>query len=397
MATVTFNCTVRDDESGKLMDGLTVQVERLSNNTFESVVTNIDGFAQVVFDELDIITTEDYTIRVLASECTAALTFGTLSQAPDSSASVLIAVFLQPVENCFDPLSVNNFNFYRWHRIRDAVLPLQRPLTNCFCFIDPCYQDFGIQPTLFPTQYKKGLARFGDKPTAIQVFVGYTMALQVNFNPENKQTSTDFVLKLMDSTDVILENFAILEFITDDDGNVNIFTTFEFPIAPPGIFFLALFTASDELIYVCSPVEVLPIERLNESGEIRYRNQNPIYDYQYNGSEEIEAFENVARIPLSVLGIEYRDDEEVYKEVSTGVHLAYKSETDRVFNVEIYFVDDNVHEAAATAIKHDAFKINGIELQKAGPYAQEKNRSYNKSRANIQFFDNKFARVNKGC
>lgn len=372
---------VFEDISGTPIEGAVVSAVWSGGTESNTYTTEEDGKAFFVIGDNTIVT------LTITADCFDEQIISVSHGIGETSIQDVFLIVTVAEQGCFNPTPSNVTNFYRWHEMELAQLPLDKSVHSCFCDVaEGCQLEEGVVLPLLPNRWN----RAPRQPFGVNFVTGFDVAFYINFT-EGTTLDPSRRLVIIDGTKIVVDDLA--ELIDDPFGTgTNVYSQFKAPALSDGLYYMAIVNDSDQIILVSNPIEYITTDVSTTTGEIRYRNGLNMYGFNY---ETLTDFETIARIPLNALAAQYLDDEVIYKEVTTREHLSYKSQTDRRYTIETFFIDAGAHEAFAIAVKHDDFSINGVKLQKSGEYNITPNKGYPRTKGSVSMLDQAFAKLNQ--
>jgi len=219
-----------------------------------------------------------------------------------------------------------------------------------------------------------------------------------NFTTPVSEARTNWRMDLLDSKNQIdVVGIAALNEVAVTGGvRFRIDFTMPTPSGGNGYYrFMIWNTVSTEVKFISNPVRVTSqLCDIAYTSTVQYSSPNNIFNYDYEQDPQIET---ILRIEVNLTDTQFPDEQEEYKELSTGLKKRYSSELDKVYELETYYFDDAAHEAFAVMLQHEDLIMNDVPIVKDGDYSVETDTRQNVYRGRVTVIDNNFANINRGC
>jgi len=181
-----------------------------------------------------------------------------------------------------------------------------------------------------------------------------------------------------------------------DNTIYNPFSTFDFPAAADGFYYLQIYdTVEADVILNSSLIHVMNDKQALDlcSCYFRFRNDRFYYGINYADIPDFfQQFRLLSGITESVM----EGDTEQYKEVTTGKTRILEDYVNNVVKLETYWFDQEQHLAAGLMFNHSYVEINGSEYRRKATYKQQSGGSQSAvSKGEIELLDMDFASANR--
>lgn len=167
-----------------------------------------------------------------------------------------------------------------------------------------------------------------------------------------------------------------------------------------GVYYLVHLDKVDsrKLLYISCPIYVYATADIQkcyaETNRFEFRDPQNLYGFEYTADATLQ---NSYRLKVGQGEVQYEDETEVYREVTTGKHERYAQILSRKLTFKTEHADQFFHEALVVALQHETVKINGKIVELADPYEINTQMRRNRHTGTFSVYDVPFGSVNYGC
>lgn len=167
----------------------------------------------------------------------------------------------------------------------------------------------------------------------------------------------------------------------------NIHCTFDFPAAADGYYKLRIYRQTgtvtlcdSSLIRVSNDKARLDIT----TALFKFRHDRYFYGIKY---ADLPSFYQQFRLPCSITDRQVDNDKEVYRESTTGKPRTLQNYLARWIKLEMYYLDQDGHEAASIMFDHDFIQVNGRRHRPRNAYKELTNQLSKTTKGEIELWE----------
>lgn len=271
---------------------------------------------------------------------------------------------------------LNKYNFLRWS---DAVPSTDQPDIPWAYWRD---RDRQFMPIAYPTE-------------AMAFYINTLGDVGLNYS-----SFSDLRLAVVNaSTGVVANSNAgtLVQHFLDAPTNTiyNIYCTFTIPTLADGVYKLRIYRNTGGAVLCESNYIQVRNDKTNldvQSGYFKFQHDRYFYGIKY---ADLPSFYQQFRLPASLIERQLESEKEVYKEVTTGKQRTFQNYVSRVLKIELYYLDQEAHEAAGLLFEHSFIQINGKRYRLKSTYKELTNVLNKTTKGEVELYDEEFSSVNR--
>lgn len=240
-------------------------------------------------------------------------------------------------------VALNNNNFIRWYS--------------------------ATTPVLATSQYSSGLhngylLRWRAHQDFMPILVGDTVTIYTNFDT-NLIGASDVVKVVKDG---VVINDATQYIVSDTAfGTNNNKITLTIPVTNTDrgtLIQLAIVDGVDAIQYLSNHFKVYQAteKTINNTHLIKFYHNSNVYNYEWATFVPETDTPYTIRLASSVVEVSYPIEKETYEEATTGRVRTTRSINKKQYGFEMYWADEERHDAIATISNYKYFEVNGKEF-----------------------------------